>query len=452
MDNKKVLMLAYHYPPENSSSVFRTLYMSNHLFENSQWQPYILTVDPKHTTKGYLYDEMLLKQIHQNTCVFRTSYIDLREKILRMKYRKKNPLHKEAKPPTTENMADTEASDLVSRGIFTSGWQKLKDFITDELLAFPDRHMAWILHAAVNGIKVAQKNNIELIYSTGGPWSSHAAAFVIKLVTGLPMVLDYRDPWYGNPYNENRSRLYAKLSKALENIIIQNANHIIFNTRSLAELYQKNFFIDKEKYTIISNGYEGSPFINKPVSNSNRKEIKIVHAGNLYGGRSPDNFIKAVLNVSSNHGTNIKVQLIGAEQSTHAGIKKKFGKTFADKQLEVTPRVSHSRVLQYLADADILLIFQQGTRVQIPRKLYEYMMFGKPILAVCENGELSKILEECKIGYSVADNTQIIEAALTKLIENPEDCDGDITKLEKYSNKNLSTKFAKCFDAVTGKM
>jgi len=442
-------MLAFHFPPENSSSVFRTLYMSKHLFEKTRWQPVILTIAPKNLTEGYVYDDLLLQQINQKMCVFRTSYTELRASVLRLKHNRKHKLLANAKKKHTAENIYPVFTAPPPYGNVISFWQSIKDFLTDELLAFPDRHMGWIPNAVITGVKQAKRKQIDIIYSTGGPWSSHVAAYLIKQATGLPMVIDYRDPWYGNPYNEDRTHLFTRLSKSLENKILQKADRIIFNTRSLAELYQKNFFLKREKYTVIPNGYEGDPVSTTPFYPNKYNQMTIVHAGGLYGGRSPENFIQAVRNISNRLDTKIKIQFIGAGKATRNNIENNF-KTDTNCEFEVTPRVSHKEVMEYLANADILLIFQQGTRVQIPRKLYEYMMFNKPILAVCEKGELSKILDECRIGRSVLDDIQNIETILMDMIKNPGCYTGNSNKIEKYSNKKLAMQFAVCFDAATG--
>ena len=53
-------------------------------------------------------------------------------------------------------------------------------------------------------------------------------------------------------------------------------------------------------------------------------------------------------------------------------------------------------------NADLLLIVQPDTALQVPGKLYEMLMFRKPIVAVTGDGETADIVRRFEIG-AVAD-------------------------------------------------
>ena len=96
---------------------------------------------------------------------------------------------------------------------------------------------------------------------------------------------------------------------------------------------------------------------------------------------------------------------------------------------------------------DLLLLFQQGTTLQVPRKLYEYISLKKPILGVCDEGETEDIITRNNLGLTVRDDVQAIEDALTKIIgsnffapKNP--------GVEQYNNINLSRELERVFDQL----
>ena len=53
---------------------------------------------------------------------------------------------------------------------------------------------SWSLPAYFNGLKIIKKNNIDLIYSTGGAWSAHLAAYWLKRKTKISWIAEIHDP------------------------------------------------------------------------------------------------------------------------------------------------------------------------------------------------------------------------------------------------------------------
>ena len=53
---------------------------------------------------------------------------------------------------------------------------------------------SWSLPAYFNGLKVIKNNKIDLIYSTGGAWSAHLAAYWLKRKTKISWIAEIHDP------------------------------------------------------------------------------------------------------------------------------------------------------------------------------------------------------------------------------------------------------------------
>ena len=53
---------------------------------------------------------------------------------------------------------------------------------------------SWSLPAYINGLKIIKKNDIDLIYSTGGAWSAHLAAYWLKRKTKISWIAEIHDP------------------------------------------------------------------------------------------------------------------------------------------------------------------------------------------------------------------------------------------------------------------
>ena len=90
-----------------------------------------------------------------------------------------------------------------------------------------------------------------------------------------------------------------------------------------------------------------------------------------------------------------------------------------ESSVRLTPPVPHERCLQYLLESDVLIVIQPGTRLQVPVKLYEYLPFKKPILALAPSGALTKIAEDSGLGVVVdPDDAGALEDAICHLYEH----------------------------------
>ena len=428
-----VLVLSYYYPPANTSGVFRTLYFFNHIARRGKWKVCVLTLDTDCYHVMQNKDQYLLEQVAPEIRLYTARAVFPRESIISLKrnFYKKGKREQDARG---EPIILSPVQSRKSNG----WWQKLKDILTEEILSFPDNKVGWVPFAYREACKIIKEQGVKVIYSTGSPWSSHLLGYFLKKRTGLPLVLDYRDPWYGNPYSARSvSNIYHKALFRVEKIIINSADRVLCNTKRLQIFYQQ-IFGSEEKFFTLPNGYEQD--IRKDQSfRKNPDEFVVVHAGSLYGGRNPENFLRAVIRLADkSEMPKIRVILVGAEESVRNSIAKKYGPSVLDELLIVTSRVTHEKCLSYLRTADVLLLFQQGTSLQVPRKLYEYMALRKPILAICDEGETEDIINAYRLGLSVRDNEHAIETALSTFISSPRVLSPEPGAYRKFSNITLA--------------
>jgi glycosyltransferase involved in cell wall biosynthesis len=82
----------------------------------------------------------------------------------------------------------------------------------------------------------------------------------------------------------------------------------------------------------------------------------------------------------------------------------------------------HQQTLERMAAADVLVVLQAGTSVQIPSKLYEMLLFRKPILALTEPGSTADFIREFELGI-VADpsDSEAIADAIRRLARQTAD-------------------------------
>jgi glycosyltransferase involved in cell wall biosynthesis len=142
----------------------------------------------------------------------------------------------------------------------------------------------------------------------------------------------------------------------------------------------------------------------------------LCHTGNLYQARDPRPLLRAlaaVLQGGTIPADAYRLQLVGGAggEFDAVGEVARLGLTEA---VEFVPPVSHGESLGYLRAADILLVVQPDTAVQVPVKLYEYLWARKPILALASPGAVADLIRDGRIGRVVqADDEGAIREALT---------------------------------------
>src|SRR5262249_15352315 len=62
-------------------------------------------------------------------------------------------------------------------------------------LSSPDSAMFWMRPATKAAVEACTRNASQVVWATGGPWSSLVIGRNVSRRTGIPYVLDFRDPW-----------------------------------------------------------------------------------------------------------------------------------------------------------------------------------------------------------------------------------------------------------------
>ncbi|HSQ81014.1 MAG TPA: glycosyltransferase, partial [Casimicrobiaceae bacterium] len=145
---KRVLMIAYHFPPlAGSSGIQRTLRFVQHL-PAFGWEPAVLTADPRAYERT---SEDLDAEVPDGVQVERAFALDT-------------------------------ARQLSIAGRYPG------------FLARPDRWMTWQYAAVRSGMKLIRRWRPDVIWSTYPIATAHVIGSVLHRRSGLPWIADFRDP------------------------------------------------------------------------------------------------------------------------------------------------------------------------------------------------------------------------------------------------------------------
>ena len=341
MANRRVLVMAYYFPPMGLSGVQRTLKFVKYLPEFG-WEPMVLTTN---SGSYYAYDDTLLDELTSDKIkIFRTD----------------DESTKQRNYPST----------LVQKiGRFLSG-----------LIRQPDSKIYWKKKAIETGSKIIEEERPDVIFSTAPPFTSHLAAAELSKKYGIPLVLDYRDQWYGNPFNVMPTKFHKHYNKKLEAEVLYKSSKIVVISREQKERLLKNYKLLKHNdISIVSHGYDKEDFENCELR-TNRNEFVITHSGLFQDNRNPKPFFEAfkkLLEENQSDKNKLNLKLVGLMRKNHQKLIKKLK---LEDNVILTGNVSHKDAVSHLMSSDILWILQNDD-VRTPGKLYEYFGAKKPIIA-----------------------------------------------------------------------
>jgi glycosyltransferase involved in cell wall biosynthesis len=423
---KKVLVIAYIFPPLARAGVHRTVRFARYLPELG-WDLTVLTVAEAYYPPNSPMDRELLRKIPhgvkiESTPVFRGVENLFQLKNFLRKKKKASPSHKPqsigAKALAEEGASGhVKTANAKSRGFIQRG----KDLITD-LTSIPDKDVNWLPHAVRRALALHRREKFDLVYSTAPPFTDHLVAQLIKQRTGLPWVADFRDPWARAPWKAEilGESVRGKAAAKLERRFVTHADRVILNTdwihREFTEHYGAHL---ARKFTVITNGFDPQDFADPVMPGERGNKLVITHTGALYRKRSPEQFFAACERLLAQG----KIAPHELELRFVGGIAPELYRTFECSEalrqtIQVIPQVSHREALGYQMQSDVLFILQPGTSVSVPGKIFEYIGMRKRILALTPPGATADVVRENNLGPVIdPEDLPGIEAALRQLVE-----------------------------------
>ena len=119
------------------------------------------------------------------------------------------------------------------------------------ILPYDDR-MGWLPYAYAAAAPCIDRGTI--LFSTHPPTVTHLTAMALKHRYGVPWIADFRDPLWGNPYRT--SQRAAMLDPLLERLTIETADAVIANTEAAGAELRRRYPLMAEKVHVIWNGFD----------------------------------------------------------------------------------------------------------------------------------------------------------------------------------------------------
>jgi glycosyltransferase involved in cell wall biosynthesis len=409
-----VLWISYPFPPAVSAGVFRSVRFLQHLPENG-WQAVVLTVQ-------------LDGRFPQDSSLERLVPADLEvryaELPVGLSWRlRRGRISAEASPRTAAEATGSAPETSAARS--APNWlRRCYGTCKERILATPDAKIGWARRAYATALDVIADCRPSVIFSTAPPHSSHLLGVWLKRTTGLPLVLDFRDPWARGPWSQRGSRYLARVQARLEGRCVRAADAVILNTHEARDEFAKFYARETAgKFHSIYNGYSEdlkahAEKLLAATDCSPRNGLKICHVGTIYGRRELRPFLLAIQRVAA-RGVDIQFEQVGGVKVDYdlATFLREAG---LQDRVAICPPVTHEEALRRMADADALLLLQPDGDLQVPGKLFEMILFRKPIVTLSGPGATRQLATRYRLGPVAAHDDVAAMAAALELLPSTE--------------------------------
>lgn len=388
---RKILFIAYHFPPAGGGGVQRSLKFVKYLPE-SNYLPVVLTIEAPDDRRWTPTDRALLDEVPDMVKVHRVSIPD--------------EVHVPSKPERAVR----------------------------ELLGVRSRFgKAWMSRVIDAGTRIAGEEKPELIFVTMSPFDGADAAAEISRRTGIPWVADLRDPWALDEFQLHRTRWHRELEKSQMAKSLESAALVIMNTPESARRVKEALpRLRSQNVVSLTNGYDASDFAGdfEPIGGGT---FNIVHSGYFHAEsglveqarqghyrllgrtvpgverlpRSHYYLLKALeqwLKESPGIVDKIQVHCVGVLSKTDQAL---IDHSPAKPLFSCLGYLNHAECLRFVRGADLLFLpmhkMPPGMKAGlVPGKTYEYMASGRPVLATLPESDARDFIRKAGTGVFAA--------------------------------------------------
>lgn len=363
--HRRVLIIAYYFPPMGLSGVQRVAKFVKYL-PRYGWHPTVLTVEPA----GYFaYDESQLQEVSaDNIAIKRSSSWD---------------------PTRLFGTEQTVRLPAESRRKWMSA---LSQFIF-----LPDNKIGWMPHALKMGRKILEAEKYDAIFSTAPPYTAHLIAAKLSRQYHVPLTVDFRDDWVQNPRHVYPTNFHARINRSMERFVLsQSACTVTINDAIKRSLEARSRVYNvSTQVQVIPQGFDAEDFSCDYPHNKTGK-LRFLYSGIFYDAQTPDYFLRAL-----SHLVEKRPAIRGEIEARFVGLLPDDSKKLA-RELGIADLIhhcgylNHDQVVAELKAADILWMTigrRPGANGISTGKLFEYFGARKPILALIPEGEARKALK-----------------------------------------------------------
>jgi glycosyltransferase involved in cell wall biosynthesis len=290
-------------------------------------------------------------------------------------------------------------------------------FITHLLV--PDHNVVtWVPYAARTARRLIASNGYDCVITTSAYESTHLVG--LGLGRRRPAwIADFRDGWTYHPWRPPfPTSIQTRLDVRLERAVVEAAERTIVVERPVAEDFRRRLGVDAG---YVPNGWDpdlaGEADTAQPPE-LDRRKLTLVHTGKLSGGwgRHPGTLFEALRRLRDRDPQLAdRLQLVLAGRLDH-NEQRLIAAAGISEIVRHVGMLSRAESIALQRRADVLVLLTSPTLVwELPGKVFEYFGARRPILALAKDNEAAQLIEETGTGWTVPPDD--VDAILERLEE-----------------------------------
>lgn len=376
---KRVLVIAYYWPPSGGSGVQRWVKFVKYLPAQG-WDPVVFapqnadypSLDPSFQAEVPASVEVLRGRIWEPYAAYR--------KLLGGKG------------------ASTQVTEISSG---KKNWkQRLSLWIRANLFV-PDPRVGWVKPSVKSLKAYLAQHPVEAIVTTGPPHSVHLIGLELHRALGIPWIPDFRDPWsrmYYLKYLPMTPRTWRKIC-ALEQEVLDSCNTVLACTPLMQEEFQAQ---TATPVACITNGYDQEDFSGPAPQPDGH--FNLTHTGLFAADGNPLILWKVLGEMAAEDAAfrdSLRLRLVGKvdrevlEAISAAGLEANL--------LALGPQNHAAAVREQRAASILLLPLRKDPEYRpiLPGKLFEYLAARRPVLGIGQpDGAMARVLTATGAGIT----------------------------------------------------
>ena len=428
-NTNKVLIITYYWPPAGGPGVQRWLKFVKYLPDFGVQPIVYLPENPTYP----IVDEKLVADVSPQAII-------LKKKIW--------------EPYLLAGLFSKKSTQKISSGIIpaTKKQTVLQRFLlwVRGNLFIPDARVFWVNPSVAFLKKYIDEHQIETIITSGPPHSLHLIGLELQKQNKVKWIADFRDPWTTIGYHKalKLSAYAEKKHKALEKKVLNSADLVLVTSPTTKTEFQQ---LTSRPIEVITNGYDTENVAPQSLD----QKFTLAHIGSFLSDRNPSILWESIKELIAEHADfaqDFELKLIG---KTSEEVLASIAQNGLSIYVNNLGYVSHETAVAHQRKSQVLLLIEinsPDTRSIIPGKLFEYMVSGRPILAMGPNGsDFVTMVKSTNTGvFYEYHEKAALKATLLDWYRNFQK--GQLVAhavgLQQYSRKNLTQQLVRVIEQV----
>ncbi len=420
-DARKILVVAYYFPPMGLSGVQRIAKFVKYL-PRYGWSPTVLTVRPG---GYYAFDRDLDAEVADAGIeVHRSGSLD------------PNRVFGDARRVAMPDEGRRSVLAQISQALF-----------------IPDNKIGWYPFAVHLGRQLLERGGFDAVLASAPPYTASLVGSRLASEARLPLVLDFRDDWVGNPRHGYPTRVHRALHLRLEERAVSAASRVVtINETIAAALARRHPGLTRPE--IIPQGFDPAdyPLEDAPPD----RKFSLIYTGVFYDAQRPDNFLDGLATFLAGRPKareHVTARFFGHFPND---ARERIARLGLDRIVEVGPYVTHRDAMREVARSSVawLVVGRRPGAEQISTgKLYAYMGARRPVLALVPDGEARRELEAYGAAVIVnPDDVPAIARGIGSLYDAWSEkrlAEPDAAFVARFDRRRLAGQLARVLDSVT---